>query len=73
MAQVLGLEAVQKDGIDATKQKILSNANIETLIQQRQDARQKRNFALSDRIRNQLQAVGVTLIDKPDSTTVWHG
>lgn len=72
MAQVLGLEAVQKDGIDATKQEILSNADIETLIQQRQDARQKRNFALSDRIRNQLQAVGVTLIDKPDGTTVWH-
>jgi cysteinyl-tRNA synthetase len=71
LAQVLGLEAVPKDETDA-KQEHLSNADIETLIQQRQDARKKLNFAASDLIREQLQAVGVILIDKPDGTTVWH-
>jgi cysteinyl-tRNA synthetase len=71
LAQVLGLEAVPKDETDA-KQERLSNADIETLIQQRQNARKQRNFAASDLIRDQLQAVGVTLIDKPDGTTVWH-
>ncbi|QFS51257.1 CARS, cysteinyl-tRNA synthetase [Nostoc sphaeroides CCNUC1] len=71
LAQVLGLEAVPKDETDA-KQERLSNADIETLIQQRQNARKQRNFAASDLIRDQLQGVGVTLIDKPDGTTVWH-
>lgn len=71
MAQVLGLEAVPKDETDV-KQERLSNADIETLIQQRQDARKGRNFAEADCIRNQLQAVGVTLIDKSDGTTRWH-
>jgi cysteinyl-tRNA synthetase len=71
LAQVLGLEAVPKDETDA-KQERLSNADIETLIQQRQNARKGRNFAASDLIRDQLQAVGITLIDKPDGTTVWH-
>jgi cysteinyl-tRNA synthetase len=71
LAQVLGLEAVPKDETDA-KQERLSNADIETLIQQRQNARKQRNFAASDLIRDQLQAVGVTLIDKPDGTTMWH-
>ena len=70
MAQVLGLEALPKDETDV-KQERLSNADIKIIIQQRQDARKQRNAA-SDRIRDQLQAVGVTLIDKPDSTTVWH-
>ena len=71
LAQVLGLEAVPKDETDA-KQERLSNTDIETLIQQRQNARKQRNFAASDSIRDQLQAVGVTLIDKPDGTTIWH-
>jgi len=71
LAQVLGLEAVPEDETDA-KQERLSNADIETLIQQRQNARKQRNFAASDLICDQLQAVGVTLIDKPDGTTIWH-
>ncbi|MDF5711758.1 MAG: cysteine--tRNA ligase [Nostoc sp. S4] len=71
LAQVLGLEAVPKDETDA-KQQGFSNADIETLIQQRHDARKGRNFAKADCIRNELQAVGVILIDKPDGTTVWH-
>jgi len=71
LAQVLGLEAVPKDETDV-KQERLINADIETLIQQRQDARKQRNFAEADRIRNQLQVTGVTLIDKPDGTTRWY-
>lgn len=71
LAQILGLEAVPKDETDV-KQERLSNADIETLIQQRQDARKQRNFAEADRIRNQLQAEGVTLIDKPDGATRWY-
>ncbi|MGF1676113.1 MAG: cysteine--tRNA ligase, partial [Rivularia sp. (in: cyanobacteria)] len=49
-----------------------SDAEIEVLIQQRQDARKNRNFSLSDSIRNQLQTVGVNLIDQPNGQTQWH-
>jgi len=63
LAQVLGLEALPKDETDA-RQKRLRNADIENLIQRRQNARKQRNFAVSDLIREQLQAVGVTLIDE---------
>ena len=49
----------------------LSDAEIENLIQQRQAARKSKNFAESDRIRDQLQAEGITLIDSRDGTR-WH-
>lgn len=69
LAQVLGLEAKmsaqtpQNDGI--------SDAEIEALIQKRQDARKAKNFAESDRIRDELQAQGITLIDSREGTR-WH-
>jgi cysteinyl-tRNA synthetase len=31
-----------------------------------------KNFAESDRIRDELQAQGITLIDKPGGVTEWH-
>ena len=49
----------------------LSDAEIENLIEQRQAARKSKNFAESDRIRDQLQAEGITLIDSRDGTR-WH-
>jgi cysteinyl-tRNA synthetase len=81
LAQVLGLESepviasaedLQASGatVDATAM-VKSDAEIESLIQQRQDARKARNFAEADRIRNELQAEGITLIDSPDGTR-WH-
>ncbi|MDB9374317.1 cysteine--tRNA ligase [Nodularia sphaerocarpa] len=49
----------------------LSDSEIEDLIQQRQAARKAKDFAESDRIRDQLQAEGITLIDSRDGTR-WH-
>ncbi len=45
------------------------NNNIETLIQQRNDARSNRDFAESDRIRNLLAEQGISLKDGPEGTT----
>ncbi|MEH2214166.1 cysteine--tRNA ligase [Nostoc sp.] len=69
LAGVLGLEAE----IEAETQTSngLSDAEIEAKIQQRQEARKGKNFAESDRIRNELQAEGITLIDSRDGTR-WH-
>jgi cysteinyl-tRNA synthetase len=51
---------------------LLSDADIEALIEQRKAARSAKNFAEGDRIRDQLQIQGITLIDKPGGITLWH-
>jgi cysteinyl-tRNA synthetase len=68
LAQILGLEvqseSIPEPGIDV--------AWVEALLQQRQQARQEKRYAESDRIRNELQAMGITLIDQPDGQSRWH-
>jgi cysteinyl-tRNA synthetase len=49
---------------------LLSNkAQIETLVKRRNTARKAKNFAESDRIRDELAAMGVVLKDSKDGTT----
>jgi cysteinyl-tRNA synthetase len=50
----------------------LADAEIEARIAARIAARQQKNWAESDRIRDELVAVGVILEDKPGGTTVWR-
>jgi cysteinyl-tRNA synthetase len=82
LAQVLGLESkpdvvigiqaatlsMQAPNADSS----LRDADIEAKIQQRQEARKAKNWAESDRIRDELQAQGITLIDQPGGITRWH-
>lgn len=72
LAQVLGLEADPNTRSQSQSASDLSDADIDALIQQRTEARQAKNFAESDRIRDELQAQGITLIDKPGGVTEWH-
>ena len=69
LAEVLGLTA--KPETETSQQDSLSDIYIEELIQQRQEARKNKNFAESDRIRNELLTKGITLIDSKESTR-WH-
>lgn len=69
LAEVLGFEAKKAEPISDNNG--LSEAEIEDLIQQRQAARKTKNFAEGDRIRNELQTKGVTLIDSAEGTR-WH-
>ncbi len=70
LADVFGLEAKPEEATPPTDG--LSDAEIEALIEQRTQARKAKNFEMSDRIRNELQAKGITLIDKPGGVTIWH-
>ena len=72
LGKVLGLEVNPVEENSAPEPGGLSDQEIESLIQDRLAARQGKNFAEADRIRNQLQELGITLIDKPGGVTQWH-
>ena len=52
--------------------KTMSDGDIEMLLAARQAARAAKNFAESDRIRDQLTAAGILLEDKAGSATQWR-
>lgn len=70
LAQVLGLEAQPQD--TQPSEAGLADAAVEDLIAQRNAARKAKNFAEADRIRDELQAQGITLLDKAGGITNWH-
>jgi cysteinyl-tRNA synthetase len=69
LAQILGLEA-QPEVEDQTGE--LADEAIATQVEARNVAKQAKNFAEADRIRDELKQNGVTLIDKPGGVTDWH-
>ena len=73
LADVLGFETdAEIDNNNNGTTDGLSDEAIDALIQQRNEARKNKNYAESDRIRNELQAIGITLIDKPGGITIWN-
>ena len=71
LAGVLGLEA-KPEANPKVSQNDLIDAEIEGLIQQRIEARKQKNFAEGDRLRDELKAKGITLIDQAGGGTKWH-
>jgi cysteinyl-tRNA synthetase len=49
----------------------LTKSDLEQLISQRIEARLTKNWTESDRIRDQLESLGVSLKDNKDGTTSW--
>ncbi|MEM7793904.1 MAG: cysteine--tRNA ligase [Cyanobacteria bacterium P01_C01_bin.118] len=70
LAQVLGIEATA-DNATVTSDGP-SDDEISGLIEQRLAAKKAKDFALADKIRDDLTAQGITLIDKPGGVTEWH-
>jgi cysteinyl-tRNA synthetase len=68
LAQVFGLEVQAQ----AQPELEVDPVWIESLLQQRQQARQEKRYAESDSIRDELLAVGITPIDRPDGQTRWE-
>jgi cysteinyl-tRNA synthetase len=79
LALVLGLEAqdhndadVAADDLDEAAMAAGRSLTIANLIQQRQTARQQRDFATADEIRDRLAAMGIAVVDQPDGEVRWH-
>lgn len=66
LTSVLGLIAKPEE--QKTIDESLSDKVIENLVQKRQEARKAKDFAESDRIREELKAKGITLIDSKEGT-----
>ncbi|MFL0647533.1 cysteine--tRNA ligase [Cylindrospermopsis raciborskii UAM/DH-BiRr] len=66
LTSVLGLIAKPEE--QKTIDESLSYKVIENLVQKRQEARKAKDFAESDRIREELKAKGITLIDSKEGT-----
>ena len=70
LAQVLGLQAQPE--ADAGSSDRLSDSEVNARIAKRNAARKAKDFTEADRIRDELKAQGITLIDKPGGVTDWH-
>ena len=69
LASILGLTPVLTED---SSEGGLSESEIESLIEQRLAAKKDKNYAESDRIRDELNAQGIVLVDKPGGITEWH-
>ena len=76
LSQILGLPFAEPGNrlkdlrLSRAERKKIRSETVEELIARRQKARQTKDFALADQIRDQLTALGVTLMDTP-SGPVW--
>jgi cysteinyl-tRNA synthetase len=72
--RLLGFGGIEKfDFNEVAARRVYGGAidtiRIESLIAKRNDARNQRNFAEADRIRDELAAMGVVLHDTKEATT----
>ncbi|MEJ2651422.1 MAG: cysteine--tRNA ligase, partial [Gammaproteobacteria bacterium] len=69
--ELMGVQATGKVG-ELDVHIGLSDKEIDDLVDRRIAARKTKNWAESDRIRDELKAQGIILEDRPDGTTDWR-
>ena len=70
-AQLIGLLQQSATEWSAAASASVDESKVVNLIEARNAARKVKNFKESDRIRDELKAMGVELEDKKDGTTTW--
>ena len=68
MVAVLGFDAPEADARDDDPARRALSTLVDRLIGERRDARESRDFATADRIRDDLAAAGIVLEDSPTAT-----
>jgi cysteinyl-tRNA synthetase len=68
----VGAQPATTSGSAGTNPEQLSDAEIDARIEARINARKTKNWAESDRIRDELVAAGIILEDKPGGKTAWR-
>jgi cysteinyl-tRNA synthetase len=68
---VLGLKIDPKEELKSPAENGLSDTEIEELLVQRKAARDRKDYAESDRIRDRLKSQGVSIVDKK-GVSKWH-
>ncbi len=68
---VLGLKAEQLQSLSSQHLEKIDELQIKAAISKRIQAKNARNFAKADLIRDELKASGIELIDKPGGNTEW--
>jgi cysteinyl-tRNA synthetase len=64
--------ATYRAKVSASFEKPMDVSAIEALVQSRLEARRSKNWAESDRIRNELGSAGIEIKDNKDGTTSWQ-
>ena len=72
LAAVLGLSYEPQQTMEDSNTACEESSEIEAAISARKAAKQAKDFAEADRIREELAAQGIELIDKPGGTTEWR-
>lgn len=73
LAGVLGLaQSDPEQWLRGSRQDDIADSTVETLIHERNEARREKNWSAADRIRQQLDGVGVILEDQPGGRTIWR-
>jgi cysteinyl-tRNA synthetase len=70
--QLLGLSQVCEPDWNRLSIDDTQRVEIETFVARRNEARAVKNWAASDRIRDELDAMGIVLKDNKDGTTTWE-
>ena len=71
LTDVLGLKFEEKNVNQKRFEEHLKGKEIESIIQSRLLAKQRKDFITADRIRSELKDIGIELIDKPNGETEW--
>jgi cysteinyl-tRNA synthetase len=70
-AVVADNDAEKLQGLGYADASAIADADVEKLVAERQDARKRRDFATSDRVRKELADRGIILEDSKDGTVRW--